>query len=110
MNLIEHLKKQAEFSLNTFGPGPRVKGVTDHIEKELKEVRENPTDLFEWIDLVMLSLDGAWRAGFSPEEIAQALSTKLEKNMLRKWPDWRTAPPDTAIEHIRAEAPGGEGE
>ncbi len=102
MDLISHLNKQRDFSLNTFGPGARVEGVTDHIEKELSEVRQNPNDIFEWIDIAMLALDGAWRAGFSSEEIAKALEAKLEKNMQRTWPDWRTADPNKAIEHTRS--------
>lgn len=38
MDLIAHLHRQAAFSKATFGPGPRTKGVTDHIKKELDEV------------------------------------------------------------------------
>lgn len=34
-DLIAHLKRQADFSLRVFGPGPRVRGITDHIHKEL---------------------------------------------------------------------------
>lgn len=52
MNLIEHLTRQREFSLRTFGPGPRTEGVCKHIEKELQEVREaRGGDLSEWIDI-----------------------------------------------------------
>jgi Lar family restriction alleviation protein len=100
-DLVHHLNRQIEFSRETFGPGERTKGVTDHIERELKEVRAAPHDLEEWIDLVMLSLDGAWRAGHSSVEICDALEAKLTKNMARDWPDWRTADPDKAIEHKR---------
>lgn len=40
-----------------------------------------------------LTLRGAWRAGFSPEQIALAIAAKQERNESRKWPDWprRTA-------------------
>ena len=99
MNLIEHLNRQREFSLRTFGPGDRVAGVLDHIRKEILEVESNPTDLEEWIDIVMLALDGAWRAGYSSEQIARQLQDKLAKNESREWPDWRTAKPGKAIEH-----------
>lgn len=102
-DLILHLVEQRAFSENTFGPGARDNGILDHIEKELKEVRANPKDLYEWIDLVMLSLDGAWRAGFTPEEIAHALWHKLEINKKRRWPDWRAVPQGSAIEHDRTE-------
>ncbi len=53
MNLIEHLRRQQRWSLDTFGPSLRTQGMCDHIRKELKEIEAKPTDL--------LGLDGAWR-------------------------------------------------
>ncbi|HEY3432519.1 MAG TPA: dATP/dGTP pyrophosphohydrolase domain-containing protein [Rhodocyclaceae bacterium] len=100
-DLIAHLHRQREFSERTFGPGARLKGVTDHITKELIEVRDSGGDLSEWVDVILLALDGAWRSGATPEQIATAISTKQTKNEGRNWPDWRTAPADTAIEHDR---------
>lgn len=104
MNLIAHLYRQRDFSFNTFGPPRTVNptaGVQDHLAKELKEVAENPQDLEEWIDCVILSFDGALRAGYTPGQIATALDAKQTKNEGRKWPDWRTAIPGKAIEHMR---------
>ncbi len=100
MDLIKHLRRQREFSERTFGPGLRTAGLIDHIKRELVEIEANPTDIFEWIDVVILGFDGAWRAGYSPEEIAEALVAKAEKNESRDWPDWRTVAPDKAIEHL----------
>lgn len=74
-----HLRRQRDFSLNTFGPGRRVAGVTDHIQKELKEVRDSDGDLAEWIDVIILGLDGALRSGAHPEEIISALVAKQSK-------------------------------
>ena len=102
MNLIMHLHRQRQFSLNAFGPGDRTKGVIDHIRKELVEIEEAPHDLEERVDLILLALDGAWRAGFTPEEIAIGIQAKQLKNEQRTWPDWRTADPDKAIEHDRS--------
>ena len=99
--LIEHLTRQREFSERTFGPGARTAGVIDHIRKELREIEDKPQDLSEWIDVVILALDGAWRAGYSPEEIVTALIAKQNKNETRQWPDWRTTSTDKAIEHVR---------
>lgn len=101
LDLVAHLCRQQDFSLRTFGPGARTAGVIAHIRKELIEIEEHPNDLMEWIDAAMLALDGAWRAGHSPAAIALALATKLTRNELRTWPDWRTVAPDTAIEHVR---------
>lgn len=96
-----HLQRQRDWSSKTFGPGPRTAGVVDHIRRELLEIEADPTDILEWIDVVILALDGAWRAGFQPQEIIDAIIAKQTKNEARKWPDWRTAPPDKAIEHDR---------
>lgn len=100
-----YLFEQMLFSETTFGPGPRVYGVTDHMRKELDEVIElwesdKPTGP-EWIDLIILAIDGAWRSGMTPKQIIAGVREKLAKNKKRKWPDWRTQPADRAIEHKR---------
>lgn len=100
-----HLARQRAWSEETFGPGTRTKGVIDHIRKELTEIESDPSDVEEWIDVVILALDGAWRAGFTPLQIIAALETKQTRNESRNWPDWRTASPDHAIEHVRTEEP-----
>lgn len=99
-DLVAHLKRQADFSLKTFGPGPRVKEITDHIRKELDEVEADPTSL-EWIDVVILAFDGAWRAGYTPEEICAAIERKQGKNEVRAWPNWRLYKQGQPIEHIK---------
>lgn len=99
--LIAHLVRQRAFSERTFGPGARTFGVLDHIRKELREIEDKPSDLSEWIDVVILAFDGAWRAGHTPEAIVAELLRKQTKNEARQWPDWRTAPADKAIEHVR---------
>ncbi len=101
--LIDHLARQIAFSVHAFGPGERQQGVVDHIRKELAEIEEAPHDLEEWIDVVLLALDGAWRAGFTASEVVIALESKLSKNESRTWPDWRTADRTKAIEHERPE-------
>ena len=100
-DLVKHLYRQMEFSDRTFGPGNRYEGVIDHIKKELVEISENPNDLTEWIDVVLLAFDGARRSGYSPEEIVTALDAKQTKNENRKWPDWRTVKLGEAITHIK---------
>ena len=100
-DLVKHLYRQREFSEKTYGPGNRTHGVIDHIKKELVEIQNDPFDLIEWIDVVLLAFDGAWRSGYSPEEIVAALEAKQTKNENRKWPDWRTAKLGEAITHIK---------
>lgn len=115
MDLAQHLLRQMAFSHATFGPGARTEGVTDHIRKELDEVIESGGSPSEWVDVVILALDGLTRAiafgavayrGY-PEEAAdlavRLILAKQAKNEARTWPDWRTAPKDRAIEHERGE-------
>ena len=104
-DLVAHINRQREFSGSAFGPGARTAAIIDHIKKELKEVAAAPRDLTEWVDLILLALDGAWRSGHSAEDIAEGLDSKLTINETRIWPDWRTADPDKAIEHVRGEVP-----
>lgn len=100
-DLVRHLHRQRDFSYRTFGPGPRVKGVIEHIRKELIEIEAAPLELEEWVDVILLALDGAWRAGYTPEAIADGIESKQARNEARAWPDWRTQSPDRAIEHVR---------
>lgn len=96
-----HLYRMIDFSAKTFGPFPRPKGLIDHIRKELQEIEADPTDLKEWVDVIILGIDGAWRAGHRPEDIIAALVATQDQNEARTWPDWRTVPADQAIEHDR---------
>ena len=104
-----HLAHQAEWSESTFGPGKRTAGICEHIRKELLEIEANPDDADEWIDVIILALDGAWRVGLPPHRIIARIIAKQEKNKGRRWPDWRSASPDKAIEHIKCEACAGRG-
>ena len=102
-DLVTHLHRQIAFSESTFGPGERTVGVVDHIAKELIEVVDGGGELEEWVDVIILALDGEWRSGHTPEQIAAAIVAKQTKNEGRTWPDWRTAEPGKAIEHVRTE-------
>jgi len=111
MTFNQDYLKTLKWQLKTFGGHFKWKGVLDHIEKEILEIRENPDDLEEWIDLMFLSFGGACdvvkhhQPKATPEEVVavvySAYKSKLRKNINRKWPDWRTVEPDKAIEHIK---------
>lgn len=101
--LAEHIP----WSKATFGPGARTGGITKHIEKELDEIRQNPTDLMEWIDVIILALDGAWRAGHPPQHIEQALASKLDCIRQREYP--MPASEDEPSEHVREAARAAKG-
>jgi hypothetical protein len=102
-DLVDYISRQREWSRVTFGPGSRTEGIIEHIRKELTEVEASPYDVMEWVDLIILALDGAWRAGYEPEQILDALKRKQGINFIRKWPDWR-GNDGRAIEHIRETA------
>jgi len=110
-DLSDHLEHQREWSDLAFGPGLRTEGVSDHIRKELIEVAADPCDLAEWIDVVILALDGATRCarhlGLPMSAVVDGIIAKQAKNEARQWPDWRTADPNKAIEHVRGEADHG---
>lgn len=99
----EHLDRQRSWSREAFGPSDRQLGVIDHIRKELEEVITAEPDeaLGEWVDVVILALDGAWRSGAEPQEILNAIAAKQATNESRIWPDWRASDGSTAIEHVR---------
>jgi len=118
VDLRTHLIRQIVFSRATFGPGERRQGVIDHIRKELVEIENAESQrerVGEWVDVVILGLDGLWRAidalkgldNHDGDADAIALTAVVEivkkqrRNEARKWPDWRTADPNKAIEHVR---------
>ncbi len=97
----KHLAEQKLWSELTFGPGKRTKGIISHIFSELLEIEETPDDLYEWVDVIILAFDGAWRAGYEPQDIIDAIKTKQAKNETRIWPDWRAHGQDEAILHVK---------
>jgi hypothetical protein len=101
-SLEAYIGHQIAWSSATFGTAPRTLGLCDHIEKELKEIKAAPHDLSEWVDVVILALDGAWRAGFTPAQIVDALCAKQAKNIAREWPPLAEQDPDKAAEHDRS--------
>ncbi|MCP3947347.1 dATP/dGTP pyrophosphohydrolase domain-containing protein [Herbaspirillum sp.] len=115
MDLEQHLLRHMAFSHATFGPGVRTAGVCDHIRKELHEVQEAAGDAAEWVDVVILALDGLTRqlaycertspggGRGVPSHVAAIACNMIDKkqsqNEARTWPDWRTADLGKAIEH-----------
>lgn len=97
------LDGQREWSDHTFGPGERLKGVLAHIREELEEVEKEPQDISEWADLLILTIDGATRQGFSGADLIGAYHDKMFTNRTREWPDWREFSEDEPINHVRRE-------
>lgn len=112
MDLAQHLIRQMAFSHATYGPGERTKGVVEHIRKELIEILDANGEASEWVDVVILALDGLTRRlayvngdRRDPQEVADIACSmivgKQSRNEARDWPDWRTQSQDRAIEHVR---------
>jgi hypothetical protein len=97
-----HLVAQADWSAQTFGPGRRTQGLVAHIRNEIEEILAQPDDVEEWIDVLILACDGAWRTGATATAIIDTLIAKTAVNHARTWPDWRTLPQDQPSEHVRA--------
>lgn len=99
------INRQHRWSSERFGPpshrGPA--GPLKHLKKEVEEALESPGDLEEYVDLLFLVLDAAWRAGFSTSSLLRGHQAKLTINEARNHPDWRGADPNEPIEHIREE-------
>lgn len=97
--LAAYVVRQMEWSKRTFGIGKRTLGVVNHIQKELAEIRDKPEDLSEWIDVIILAMDGYWRHGGNPDELLLHLQRKQDKNFARQWPTPTSE--DEAVEHVR---------
>lgn len=93
---------QREWSRRTFGEGRHTRGVVAHIRKELDEILAKPDDVVEWVDVVLLALDGAWRHGHEPAEIVAAIRKKRDLNEAREWPPVGSVADDEPIEHVEA--------
>lgn len=91
------------WSRATFGETFHYERLTNHIRKELCEIEADPQDLEEWIDVIIIAMDGASRSGASSAEIEEALMKKLAKNRARKWPDVSQLELGAPIEHVRTE-------
>ena len=99
MSMTEYIRRHREWSQKTFGDVATPESVTKHIRKELDEIIANPSDLMEWVDVIILAIDGAWRfAKAEPEEIWLALLRKQAVNRSREWP---TPVPGEPTEHKR---------
>jgi hypothetical protein len=96
--LREYIQNHISWSREAFGEGNQAEKICNHIEKELEEIRETPNDLYEWVDVIILAIDGAWRAGYSPIEIINALISKQATNFERRW---ELGEGDNPNEHIR---------
>ncbi len=82
----------AEWSDRQFGKVGPV-GPLKHLAKEAIEAAEAPDDISEFADILMLVWDATRRAGFSDEQLAEAVAEKLERNKRRAWGEVKDGEP-----------------
>ena len=101
MNPFEAMvERHRSWTYANFGTGRQTLGLTRHIEKELEEIRENPDDLSEWIDVMLLALDGYLRHGGTVETLLRDMQAKQDKNFARQWLPGTDE--STPVEHDRS--------
>lgn len=97
-----YLRDQIEWSRATFGTDQRTVGICNHIRSELHEIEADPADVKEWIDVLILAMDGYWRAGGNPHDLFSLLLEKQRVNFARQWAA-TPPPPDAPSYHLKEE-------
>ena len=62
---------------------PRSKAL--HMAEEAIEAANDPQDILEWADCMILLLDAARKAGYSTSDIYDGVLRKMEINKTRTW-------------------------
>ena len=90
MDWTKTQKTVSTWSKNTFKDSTMLSNI-DHLRDELCEIIDNPDDIEEWADAIMLYMNAANFAGHSMDDILKAVHKKYEKNKNREWgePDER---------------------
>lgn len=100
LNLNCLAEDQSAWSQAVFGSdsqrGPI--GPLKHLAKEAVEAQDNPDDEFEYADCLLLILDAARRAGFSPLSLVK---TARDKMVINKKRTWSKPTDDNPVEHVR---------
>lgn len=65
--------------------GSTLEGTLEHLVEESKDLKENPYDPLSLADVGILWMSACQRAGFSMEEMAEAISSKMAINESRLW-------------------------
>jgi len=59
-----------------FGSPPRTRNIIDEITSNLEDIADHPLELNNWVDIIFLAFDGAWRAGYEPSTIIRGIKSK----------------------------------
>lgn len=105
--LYHYIRQHKEWSKQAFGEYNYLEGLLKHIEKKVNEVRveaaagNRSAVLEELVDIIILTIDTAWREDFLPDEIVAALLDKQNISRLKTYP--KITSPDEPNEHIEEE-------
>lgn len=78
------IEQHTEFSIKTFGKNRDPKGPLKHLLKEVNEVIENPEDVTEFADCLLLTIDSIRLNGHTLNDVIVAAFNKLEINKKRE--------------------------
>jgi hypothetical protein len=89
LNWDSYLLRHIEWGWLTFGTpeegrGPR--GPLDHALKEVAEIEASPKDIVEWIDAIILTIDGYFRAKGDPDVLKLNRIQYLATVEHQSWP------------------------
>ena len=84
MNWTALQKKSVKWSRETFKDSTMESNLA-HLRDEIDEIEQNPDDIEEWADVILLYMNGASLAGHTMDDILEAAYKKYEKNINRKW-------------------------
>jgi len=98
------VNRQRTWSTTQFGESVDLPRILNHITEATGDVEKEPARLHNWIDIVLLAMDGAWRAGHSPKEVVQAIQDVQVRNIMRDWQNPGDLPIGEPIKHIRSQA------
>ena len=83
MNEIQ--KNLGKWADSVFGKKRSPIGALYHLQEEAFEAMDEPYDIMEYADCMMLIIDATRNAGFTADELMEAVNKKLRINQRRKW-------------------------
>lgn len=85
-DLPTFLAIQQDISRKAYGPQRSPNSAALDCGDALGHARENPIDLYAWVDLAMAAFEGALRSGNTPFAIAQAMTNRQSEMATKRWP------------------------
>lgn len=106
-SMADLFNRHRSWSVIAFGETHSLESILNHIRSKCDEIQADPAkakDLDLWEDVIALAVDGAWRGGASPADIAQGILNTQNRNILRDYPSPGSLPPGTIYKHIPTQA------